>query len=276
MRPRMPARRPSRASGRSLRCWPAAHCPPLRLPSSGLRQGPAEGCGSGCVWWVLRALGKSRGHRLKPHSSRCCSSRNAGSCTPGRKASGRRTSPRIDTRTSSPVRLGLGSHGDQVLTHQVQGPSGTGVLGGGGRGHSPPLVRCPLLPLRPLPLLTTGQWGSLFPGDLSHIFPSQLIPLVSSFVMWMTECLEPTTSTPTTLGWVLGLAAPVAYMNQTLVTPFPIIMSLELLEWSVDFGKTTDTRGGCSSLHWVLRGANPETAGLNIGPKPLPPSMDCV
>ena len=71
-------------------------------------------------------------------------------------------------------------------------------------------------------------------------------------------------------------AAPVAYMNQTLVTPFPIIMSLELLEWSVDFGKTTDTQEGCSSLHWVLRGANPETAGLNIGPKPLPPSMVCV
>lgn len=68
-------------------------------------------------------------------------------------------------------------------------------------------------------------------------------------------------------------AAPVAYMNQTLVTPFPIIMSLELLEWSVDFGKTTDTQEGCSSLHWVLRGANPETAGLNIGPKPLPWSV---
>ena len=39
-------------------------------------------------------------------------------------------------------------------------------------------------------------------------------------------------------------AAPVAYMNQTLVTPFPILMSLELLEWSVDFGKITDTREG--------------------------------
>ncbi|XP_061239126.1 tyrosine-protein phosphatase non-receptor type 11-like isoform X5 [Bos javanicus] len=31
--------------------------PPFRLPSSGLWQGPAEGCGSGRVWRVLRALG---------------------------------------------------------------------------------------------------------------------------------------------------------------------------------------------------------------------------
>ncbi|XP_055438541.1 tyrosine-protein phosphatase non-receptor type 11-like isoform X4 [Bubalus kerabau] len=31
--------------------------PPFRLPSSGLWQGPAEGCGSGRVWQVLRALG---------------------------------------------------------------------------------------------------------------------------------------------------------------------------------------------------------------------------
>ncbi|XP_065792956.1 tyrosine-protein phosphatase non-receptor type 11-like isoform X2 [Muntiacus reevesi] len=123
--------------------------PPLRLPSSGLRQGPAEGCGSGRVWRVLRALGKSRGHRLKPHSSRCCSNRNAGSCTPGRKASGRRTSPRIDTRTSFPVRLGLGSHGDQVLTNQVQGPSGTGVLGGWRQGS----------------FLTTGAMPSLAPSS---------------------------------------------------------------------------------------------------------------
>lgn len=70
-----------------------------------------------------------RPSRASGRSSRCCSSRNAGSCTPGRKASGRRTSPRIDTRTSFPVRLGLGSHGDQVLAHQVQGLSGRGVLG---------------------------------------------------------------------------------------------------------------------------------------------------
>ncbi|XP_065792959.1 tyrosine-protein phosphatase non-receptor type 11-like isoform X4 [Muntiacus reevesi] len=97
-RPRMPARRPSRASGRS---------------------------------------------------SRCCSNRNAGSCTPGRKASGRRTSPRIDTRTSFPVRLGLGSHGDQVLTNQVQGPSGTGVLGGWRQGS----------------FLTTGAMPSLAPSS---------------------------------------------------------------------------------------------------------------
>ena len=103
-------------------------CCPLPPPQTPVLWA-AEGCGSGCVRRVLRALGKGRGCRLKPHSSRCCSSRNAGSCTPGRKASGRRTSPRIDTRTSFPVRLGLGSHGDQVLTHQVQGPSGRGVLG---------------------------------------------------------------------------------------------------------------------------------------------------
>lgn len=42
-RPRMPARRPNRASGRSLRCRPVAHCPPLRLPSSGLRRGVGQG-----------------------------------------------------------------------------------------------------------------------------------------------------------------------------------------------------------------------------------------
>ena len=38
--------------------------PPFRLPSSGLWQGPAEGCGSGRVWRVLRALGQSYFYHL--------------------------------------------------------------------------------------------------------------------------------------------------------------------------------------------------------------------
>ncbi|XP_023491832.1 tyrosine-protein phosphatase non-receptor type 11-like isoform X3 [Equus przewalskii] len=44
-----------------------------------------------------------RPSRASGRSLRCCSSRNAGSCFPGRRDSGQRTSPRIATRTSSPL-----------------------------------------------------------------------------------------------------------------------------------------------------------------------------
>lgn len=53
------------------------------------------------------------------------------------------------------------------------------------------------------PLPTAGhlpEGGSS--GDLSGIFPCQLIQPVLSCVVWTTTYLEPTTSTPTTSGWV--------------------------------------------------------------------------
>lgn len=116
----MPARRPSRASGRSLRCQPAAHCPPLRPLSSGMwrvgvGQGVGmEGSGEGSESWA----------KADPPPTSCCSSRNAGSCIPGGKGSGWRTSPRIATRTFFHVRRGAGAPPPHSQAPSAEEPRG--------------------------------------------------------------------------------------------------------------------------------------------------------
>ena len=175
--------------------------PPFRLPSSGLWQGPAEGCGSGRVWQVLRALGP----QAKAPLLQMLQQQECRLLYPRKEGQRPENKPKNRYKNILPCEAGAGVTWGPGPRPPSAGPIWQRGPGDGGRGHSPPLVRCPLLPLRPLPLLTTGQRGSLFPGDLSYTFPSQLIPLVSSFMMWMTECLEPTTSMPTTSGWVLGL-----------------------------------------------------------------------
>ncbi|KAM5267015.1 tyrosine-protein phosphatase non-receptor type 11-like isoform 9-T9 [Hipposideros larvatus] len=107
--PWCPSSSPSRPQGSPPQAWRAA-------------------CGSS----TDPRMSARRPSRASGRSSRCCSSRNAGSCTPGRRGSGWRTSPRIVTRISFPVR-------------------GRGRGRGWGRGRFPPRVsRHNGVPWRPL------------------------------------------------------------------------------------------------------------------------------
>lgn len=123
------------------------------------------------------------------------------------------------------------------------------------------------------------------PGDLRGIFSSQLIPPVSSYMVWMTACLEPTTSMPITSGWVCMRHVCVASciwpscIKQDILSPvcphashLSPCYELELLLAGLGRVRLW-TLAGQYILGGRRRGSPqgvPRGSSLNMGPKPLP------
>ncbi|XP_032159664.1 uncharacterized protein LOC116568258 [Mustela erminea] len=125
-----------------------------------------------------------RPSRASGKNLRCCSSRDVGSCTPGRRGRGWRTCPRIATRTSFPVRARQGPcRGDRALSRA--GPIWQAGAPGRWRQGVVPLHWCDFSfslsgPLPPSSRSPRGpqakRWvrsllPSISPGDLSSSFP---------------------------------------------------------------------------------------------------------
>lgn len=116
-----------------LPLFPAGVCPfsPHELSPQAASQSPLPSCQLFPGLGIPRRFSFASGTGFSlccPH--RCCSSRNASSCIPGKRDNGRRTRPRIATRTSCPVR----SH--QKLLWGLD-PNSCSFLWGGRRWNGP-------------------------------------------------------------------------------------------------------------------------------------------
>lgn len=125
-RPWMPARRPSRASGRSSRCRTAARSappPPPQLPSSGAVARASRGVWVRGCGWVLRAPGKGWGHGLKPHFPQMLQQQECRLLYPRKEGQRLENKPKNRYKNILPCEAGAWGHmGGQGSIHHIQGP----------------------------------------------------------------------------------------------------------------------------------------------------------
>lgn len=222
--PRMSARRPNRASGRSSRCQTSSSG--RRRAGRRARAGTWDGC-----WGLWGSVGP----RLKPPPP--CQMLQQQEC---RLLYPRKEGQRLENKPKNRYK--------NILPCEGAGPR---VEAG--------------------PLPTAGHLPEGSSGDLSGIFPSQLIPPVLSCVVWTTTYLEPTTSTPTTSGWVCVrqvlvascTCGPVCIRQDTLSPVWPHASLLSHYEPGAPAGRPRTRQGpqasviwgkGCGSPQGVLRG----------------------